>query len=247
MGECLVKFYQNPQGPRLLINEFIGYSLADALSVAHPPGGLAQIDAALLPHGGKLELPETPSFDPSTFEAGLHFYSQYLSPVDRVTPDDLRNFNAPNMDTFAGVVVLDLLLGNYDRSPGNMNVLLHREGSAQRLKVIDFGHAFGGGEIWGIGNLRDTDLPTLSKPLPYADVLEPYLTALSRPEQSFASLIERLVTIKRDDLNAIITAIPNDWYMTQEERDALLNYLSRRVQALPDYLAERLKKDVWWQ
>ena len=242
-----MKFYQNPQGPRLLVNEFIGYSIADTLSVAHPPGGLVEIDAALLPNGGRLELPETPHFDSSTFEAGLHFYSQYLSPADRVTPDDLRNFNTRNMDTFTGAVILDLLLGNYDRSPGNTNLLLHREGNAQRLKVIDFGHAFGGGEIWGIGNLRDVDLPDLSQPLPYADVLESYFTALSKPEQSFAPLMERLVTIEEDDLNAIIMAVPNAWRVTEEERTALLNYLSQRVQALPDYLTERLKKDVWWQ
>ena len=245
VGQCLVKFFQNPQGPRLLVNEFIGYSLADALGVAHPPAGVVEVEAALLPHNGRLELPETQHLAACTFEAGLHFYSQYLSPVDRVAPDDFRRLSTQNAGLFAGAVLLDFILNNWDRSPGNMNLILYRQGNTQQLRVIDFGHAFGGGELWEIGNLSDASLPPLAEPLPYAGVLEPYLSTLT--ERDFAPFLERLSALDEEALKEILTALPNEWSITDRERPALLNYLSRRARALPDYLRERLKKDVWWQ
>jgi hypothetical protein len=230
-----------------VVNEFIGYSLASSLGVAHPPGGVVEIETALLPHDGRLELPETPRFYACTFEAGLHFYSQYLDPVDRLIPDDLRGLSTQNASTFAGALLLDLLLNNWDRGPDNMNLLLHREANAQRLKVIDFGHAFGGGEVWDIGNLYDPSLPPLSEPLPHAEVLGAYLETIRNPERDFAPFLERLANLDEARLNVILEAIPNEWQATAAERTALLNYFSQRVQALPEYLYERLKKDVWWQ
>lgn len=248
IGHALVKFVQSPQGPRLVVNELIGYSLAAALGIDCPQGGVVAIDATLLPHGGKLELPETERFEACTFEAGLHFYSQYLdSATDRLVPADLRGLNMRNGGDFAGAVVLDLLLNNWDRGPANMNLLLHREGNMQHLKVIDFGHAFGGGGVWSIGNLSDPGLPPLTEPLPYAEALREYLTTIRNPERDFAPFVERLSQLDDTMLDGILTAIPNDWQLTASERSALLDYLSQRVRAIPDYLRERLKREVWWQ
>lgn len=245
-GLCLVKFFQSPQGLRVLINEFIGYSLASVLEVSCPPCGLVHIDADLFPPEGKLELPENDRHYACTFEAGLHFYSKYLATgVDKLVPNDLRTLHLQNASDFAGAVLLDLLLNNWDRKPGNMNVLLHRERGVQKLKVIDFGNAIGGGG-WGIGSFQDTNLPPLIEPLPYPSDIEGYLRAVN-PDRDFEPFLERLERLDETTLGAIIEAVPNEWQLTVEERTALLNYLSQRVQALPEYLRERRQKDVWWQ
>jgi hypothetical protein len=244
VGECLVKFQQNPQGPRLLVNEFIGYSLAEVLGVAHPEIGLVQVDAALLPDGGKLKVYNEDA-EVFMFEAGLHFYSRLLSPVDRPSPSDLEGLATQNANALAGVVVLDLLLNHWDRKLGNPNLILHREQNMQRLKVVDFGFAFGNAD-WFLGNLIDATLPPLSARLPYSADISSYLKAI-KPERDFKPFLERLETLDNERLNAIVTSVPAAWQTTAEERAALLNYLSERVRAIPEYLRQRREKDVWWQ
>ncbi len=246
IGHCLVKFRQSPQGPKLVINEFVGFSLATLLGIPHPRVGVVNIGATLLPDNGRLELPETVRFDLCAFEPGLHIYSQFLDgSTDRFAPSDLRSIS-DNGSIFAGVVLLDILLSHWDRSPGNMNLLLHRA-SQQRLYLIDLGHSFGGGELWGVGDIEDSSLLPVSDPLPYADDLEAYCRLVSNPARSFEPYLARLARIDERGIMAIIGAVPNEWQLTAAEAEMLVKYLSDRVAALPDYMAERLERNEWWR
>lgn len=246
VGHCLVKFSQSPQGPKLVVNEFIGFSLASLLGIPHPRVGVVNIEAALLPDAGRLELPETRDFDPCTFEPGLHVYSQFLDgSTDRLAPTDLRGVS-DNGSIFAGVVLLDILLSHWDRGPGNMNLLLHRAGQ-QRLHLIDLGHSFGGGELWSLGDIGDSNLFPASKPLPYANGLEAYFRAISNPVRSLEPYLTQLASIDTGTISAIVEAVPNEWQLTALEAEVLVNYLSDRVAALPNYMNTRLERTEWWR
>jgi hypothetical protein len=156
IGVCVVKFLQNPQGLRALTNEFIGFKIASLLDIDHPETGILDVGAEVLPDGGVLKVHDED--DTYIFKPGLHFYSRWLEPADQVIATDLSSFGmADNPEILAGVVLLDLLLNNWDRKPLNLNLLLHRQGR-HRLKLIDLSMAFGNAN-WTLGNLKDTDLP----------------------------------------------------------------------------------------
>ena len=244
VGQCAVKFLQNPQGPRVLTNELVSFGLATALGIEHPRVGVVEISAAVLSGDGVLNTVDRWG-DSCTLEPGLHFYSQWLEPVDRVEADDLKGLAIKNAAMMAGVVVLDLLVNNWDRKRGNMNLLLHREAEGQHLKLIDMGMAFGG-SLWTVGNLMDSSLPPVAEPLRYAGELGDILANVN-VQEDFQPYLQKLRKLTEAKLGAIIQTVPDAWLVTEEEREALLNYLFQRVQALPDYLSSRLGKDVWWQ
>ena len=247
MGQSLVKFRQSPQGPKLVTNEFVGYSVAGLLGLPVPDAGITHVDSTLLPNDGTLILPETDRHDSCVFRPGQHFYSRFVEPSDRVSLGDLEGLRTKNVGDFAGVILLDLLLEHWDRHPSNLNLLLHRGKDGNQIVVIDFGHSFGGGELWEVGNLSGLNLPEISDALPYSDVLEPYLSSITNPQRAFDPFLERLSDVQKEDFAEILDDVPNEWELTEAERLALLDLLATRARQLPQYLEERFKKDVWWQ
>ncbi|MEX2540572.1 MAG: hypothetical protein WD314_02155 [Trueperaceae bacterium] len=244
IGKCAVKFQQNPQGERALTNELVGFGVAGALGIEHPRVGLVEVGADVLPHDGGLFVQDDDGRQ-IRFQPGMHFYSQWLEPVNRVGPEDLLGMTVQNPHMFAGVVVLDTLLDNWDRKPANLNLLLHRERDRQYLKLIDLGMAFGG-SLWTIGNFRDPSLLPLTVPLRYADVLPQYLSAI-RVEQDFERYLPKLSNVTHEAVRALLDLVPDAWQITEEERSSLLRFIIQRVEALPRYFEQRLQKEVWWQ
>ena len=243
VGQCVIKFLQNAQGPRVPVNEIVGLSLASELGIDHPRVGLVEVDEAALPNDGVLIITDEEG-DSWTYKPGLHFYSKWLEPADRVEPDDFKGMTLQNAPMLAGVVLLDLLIDNWDRTRGNMNLLLHRESGRQHLKLIDLSVAFGSA-VWELGNLRAVDLPPPSERLPYSGELDDVLATI-KVEKDFEPFLRRLNELSEARLRAIVSSVPGEWQVTDAEREALLNYLSQRVRALPDYLAKRLQKDTRW-
>lgn len=116
------------KGPKVLANELIGFQIADPLGLEHPEVGVIDVDEIAL---GGPELWVT--FADGTlwhepFRPGLAFYSRWLSNANQVSHEDVGRFmGLQNPKLLAGAVVLDLLLNNWDRSPSNLNLLLHRD------------------------------------------------------------------------------------------------------------------------
>jgi hypothetical protein len=249
-GICLVKFLENPQGPRALPNELIGFRIADHLGLEHPEVGVVKVDADTLPDSGQLLASNRDIYGNAkfTFGPGLAFYSRWLDPKDEVFASDVRGIGvAVNPKMLAGVVVLDLLLGNTDRKPKNTNLILHRESTRQHLKLIDLGMAFGNAN-WEIGNLRDTDLPPLTAPLPYSIPPVDLLDTVN-PVTDFAPYLAKLQSLNCPKLEAIMSTVPSEWGITAQHRAALVDYVYTKAQQLPTYLATRAatRTKKWWQ
>jgi hypothetical protein len=244
VGLAAVKFLQNPQGPRVLANELIGFGLASLLGLEHPNVGIVEIETKILSGGSLLVNVEGEQY---LFEPGLHFYSQWLSDVDILNPLDLEKIGvSQNPDMLSGVVLLDLLLDNWDRKPTNINLLLTRERGRQRLKLIDLGLAFGG-PLWTLGNLQPHPqfgyFPPLNEPLRYKNLS---LLLKTIKKEDFTPYLSRLEYVTRASLETIIKGIPDAWEITSEERLGLLNCIMERAKGLPNYLAKRLEKEAWW-
>jgi hypothetical protein len=240
IGKCLIKFQQNPQGDRVLINEWIGMRLAQLLGIDCPAFGIAQVDEFAIPKDGLSVSSSLYPDDRFVFQAGLHFYSKFLEPItDLHFAQDASMLGiAANPQVIAGIVLLDLWLGNKDRSPRNPNLILHREGNRQKVKLIDMSSAFGSA-IWTIGSLINPMLPPPEAPLPYAYMPERLLETV-QPLTDFAPYLAKLTALRQTDLEPILQEIPPEWHLTSAESAALLNYLEIKRLALPEYLAIRL-------
>ncbi len=120
------------KGPKVLANELIGFQIAALLGLEHLEVGVIDVDEIAL---GGPELWVT--FADGTlwdepFRPGLAFYSRWLSNANQVSHEDVGRFmGLQNPKLLAGAVVLDLLLNNWDRSPSNLNLLLHRDRERQ--------------------------------------------------------------------------------------------------------------------
>lgn len=248
LGMCAVKFAGSRHGPRALCNELIGFGVADVLDIEHPAVGVVEVEGFLLPKNGLVLRDDWG--DSYTLEAGLHFYSQWLEPSDRVTASELEGVSTVrNASMLAGIVLLDMLIGNWDRSPQNPNLLIHRAGGRNRLTLIDLGFAFGG-YAWQEGNLKPYSgfemgyFPKLRHLLPYDGI--DALLATVNPVRDFSDYVGKLKLLTRDVLEGIIERVPPEWGLSLAERSALVDYLEQKAQLLPEYLEARLKKEQWW-
>lgn len=240
VGPCVVKFLQNPQGPKAIVNELVGFGVARHLGLEYPQIGIVEVNASALPDNGTLTI----SFDdePYTYKPGLHFYSKLLSSAADLTVFNFDSMALQNPNMLAGIVVLDLLLGNFDRKPNNSNLLLHREDRLS-IKLIDLSMAFGS-MIWEANDLRNPLLPPVDQRIPYAGDISMLLKHIRRDD--FDPYLARLDSLNTTVLESIVNQIPQSWGTNGAERDALLEYLKQRVDALPSYIQERLKRESWW-
>ena len=105
----VVKFQNNPQHPRILVNEMLGTRLAARLGLPTTPVAVIQVEEELIRHTPELsiELPRTRT----PCRPGLQFGSRYPGDPHRVTmldflPDDLLT-SVDNLHDFAGMLAFD--------------------------------------------------------------------------------------------------------------------------------------------
>lgn len=245
VGACVLKHQNSPQGTRLLTNEAIGHALCDLFGLDHPTCGIAHVSPTVLPPSGKYELAETDVLPGCVVEPGSHFYSKLLQPAGDLVADELTDLRVANADNFAGAIVLDLVLGNKDRSGGNPNVLVHRAAGHHRIAVIDWGMAFGSSS-WSLGNLVDASFPPVDKRL-YSGDFSPFLSALRNPGEEFRPWLDKAENIERREVEGAIAKIPNEWEVTAAERRALVEYIAHKLSHVGAYIDSRLSKDKWWE
>jgi hypothetical protein len=250
VGQCIVKFFENPQGSRALVNEIIGFGLADILGLEHPPVGVVEITTESLGPSDTLEFVNHDIYkgERFVFKAGLGFYAKWLDPKDEVFAVDLKSISgAVNPQMLAGVVVLDLLINNRDRKPKNTNLILHRESGRQHLKLIDLGMAFGSAN-WELGNLKDPSLPPLNEPLPYASPPIGLLDAV-KSGTDFEPFLAKLDDIDRAAMIKVLGQVPTSWGLSELHQTCLVDYILERASTLPKYLEARISSRTkrWWQ
>jgi hypothetical protein len=140
----VVKFINNPQHRRILINEWIGSALLRHLNISTPSASLIDVDQYFLDNnpGAYMEFTKERRL-PSL---GSHFASRYPADSSRMAvydflPDPLLN-QVDNLRDFLGVLVLDKWTSNADAR----QALFVRLPSDNRFSVqmLDQGFIFGG-------------------------------------------------------------------------------------------------------
>src|ERR1035438_9654976 len=113
----VVKFRNNPQHRRVLVNELLSSVLLGYLKIAAPRTALIHLTAEFLDASPDLHLTLGANWVP--VEPGWHFGSQYPGDPARVAvydflPDVLLT-QVMNMEDFRAVLVFDKWVGNADR------------------------------------------------------------------------------------------------------------------------------------
>jgi HipA-like protein len=219
-GYYVVKFQNNPQHRRILVNELLGTKLAARLGLPTVPVEIVEVSEELIRLTPDLAVELPRSRTPC--RAGLQFGSRYPGDPRRMTlhdflPDEqLREVE--NLHDFAGMLVFDKWTCNTN---GRQTVFflegkdVSGQGAAHyQTRMIDQGFCFNAGE-W---NFPDAPLRGL-----YArNRVYEAVTGM----ESFAPWIERVEKQMTERvLDELIRPIPPEWY--EDDYDALLRLLEQ--------------------
>ena len=235
-GEYVAKVRNNPEGPRVLVNEWLGSSLARLLGILTPNFAIIDVPSQL-----KIELRpglvalSGPAFG-SQFEQGQTWGGK--SSVAAVA----------NPEIFSQLVVLDTWLLNVDRysvSDGHIrknpqNLWLSEEGAPPGkflLKAIDHGHCFRG-TTWRATDLNKIDW--VKDPNIFG--MFPEFAELLKLDQVRATL-ERAAGMTRKEGDDILKEVPESWSLSPTDAQSLVEFLLDRAR----YLRTTLPGSIWPQ
>ena len=244
----VVKFQNNPQHRRILVNELLGTKLAARLGLPTTPVAIVEVSEELirLTHELVMEMPR----HRIPCEPGLQFASRYpgdprrLALHDFLPDEQLRQ--VANLHDFAGMLVFDKWTCNTNgrqtlffqealrgAPPARDSVTGETTGMPYSTLMIDQGFCFNAGE-W---NFPDAPLRGL-----YArNRVYDGVTGM----ESFAPWLERLEKqMTERGLDEITRQIPPGWY--EDDYDALLRLseqLLRRRSRVPEFILDAKKSN----
>lgn len=233
----VVKFRNNPQHRRVLINEAISSVLLHYLQISSPEIAIVSVSGQFLA--------ENPDFSMQlgtrrvAAESGWHFGSRYPGNPDQIAvydfiPDALLR-DVVNLREFLGMLAFDKWVGNAD---GRQAVFFRSrisEWTAARTEtrpgflgwMIDHGFAFNGPH-W---DFPDSPLQGLyHRPLVYETV---------RSIDAFEPWLERILHFPAEVMDEAYRQVPLQWIEGEEDPlEALLETMMRRRRTVPDLIAD---------
>ena len=215
----VVKFLNNPQHPRFLINELLCAQLARRLGLPVPPPTLVEVSPELIQHSQSLFMERGWKREPCA--SGLHFASRYPGPpqetlVADFLPDKfLRRVRNP--EAFLGALVFDKWTCNCDGRQMVFYRHVKGRGSAYNVLMIDHGFCFNGGE-W---KFPDSPIRSVYQRRVVYDSV--------RGLESFEPFLSSVEELEETELQEFAANIPEEWYEgKRNDLDCLIENLFRR-------------------
>ena len=233
----VVKFRNNPQHLRILVNELVSATLLHYLQIATPEIAIVNIDQSFLTDNPEVHMQSgSRSID---VEPGWHFGSRYPGNPDTTAvydfmPDALLP-KVTNLTDFRAALVFDKWVANMDgRQCIFFRAMVRREGSSVRrpgfvARMIDNGLAFNGWH-WDFPESAVQGLyfrkQVYGQPCSLED-FEPWLT--------------RVVNVPEEIMDQAWKRIPSQWIEGDEENlEQLLERLYRRRRCVPELIRASL-------
>jgi hypothetical protein len=227
-GLYVVKWQQNPQSPRILINEVIGSELLRRLRIASPDWAMVHVDEDFVGANPAARICLKNGSVP--VGTGWHFGSRVpVNPEKNCIFDFLPGGLLPkitNLKDFFRVFVFDLWTDNND---GRQAIFYAAPGRRLTAQMIDNGFSFGfNGTDW---LMRDQPL-NKTYPLRAGQYLSP------DADVQFEAAIADIQAMDASDFEAIRQVVPDDWIGNDRARVVrLFDELRRRARRLPDLLS----------
>lgn len=207
----VVKFRGNPQGTRILANEYVTCQIAELLEAPCPPGRIMTVQAEFIGrvpirYGGALAR-EGPQFA-SEFQCDDRG-ATFQAPV----PSILKQL--VNREKIAAKVILDNLVANEDAKIEH--VIHHPVKGGQRFWEVDFGHTLGITRGW----------KGLVPPKPEAPLTAPCLAECIFDLAEFEPVLKLLDDRVTDGvLDEILSEVPlAEWEVGAEEPSSLKGFI----------------------
>lgn len=224
----IVKFRNNPQHRRILINELVTSTLLDYLGIPAAPTAVIQLDDLFLAAHPHIQLTAgRQTYPPNT---GWHFASRFPGHPDRTVvydylPDALLQ-RLPSFDPFLGILAVDKWIGNADsRQAIFVPPPADDPAATMQVLMIDHGFAFNGPH-WQLGDMPAQGL--YFRPTVYRDV---------RALADFDPWLSRIAAMSDDVLDDALRRIPQEWFENDEEElHALLAKLHLRRHRVGDFI-----------
>jgi hypothetical protein len=232
----VVKFRNNPQHRRILVNELLSAVFLGYLKIAVPKTALIHVTAEFLAANSGLRL--NLGTRRVEIEPGWHFGSQYPGDPDRIAvydylPDALLP-QVANLDDFRAILVFDKWVGNADgRQSIFHRALVHRSEDRRPgaragfvALMIDHGFAFNGPH-WDFPESAVQGV--YHRKLVYDSV---------RSLEDFRPWLDQVVHFPEEVIDQAWKGIPPDWIEGEEEElGQLLERLLARRERLPELIA----------
>jgi len=215
----VVKLQNNCMGTKVLVNEYVACWFGLRMELCFPPGDFIEIDEQVLKKKRRLKA--------AGVNRGPHFASQYIHSNRYVAKPDLQK--AVNKRAMAGVMLFDHMFHNVDRTKNRKNLLVCREDSANVLYAIDNSHLFVRGR-WNAQSLEKlADRMIVNRRRAYGWLLKHFLIP-----NDFAFYASKVRDIGHKELTQLVQSIPQEWLPEDQERAALLGYMTTRCNMIDD-------------
>jgi hypothetical protein len=226
----VVKFQNNPQHLRILVNEWLASSLLAHLQISTPQIALVNISSEFLARNPDVHM-ETHTRRLAV-EPGQHFGSRYPgNPSEAMVYDfvpDVLLENVVNRREFLGALVLDKWTGNVDARQAIFSRARHGP-KGFSVSMIDQGFAFGGPD-W---KFRDSS--------PQGLYFRPNVYRNVRSWNDFQPWLDQVVHFPEEVLDKVRRQIPPEWILGDEAAlEALLEKLMSRCKRVPDLVANSI-------
>jgi hypothetical protein len=237
--QYVVKFKENPEGARVLANEYVCAKIAEVLELPLSSPSFINIDDIFIDDFG-VEVNAHVGNDIST---GIHFGTKKVKKTFPITNSRMLQ-SAQNVDIIPEIILFDHIIGNSDRDWNGGNLIF--DASSMNIVVIDHTHAFELGALWNaqelnrrIGNpidTYDTSGFVYKKLIPFVKGHNPFFTIVSK--------LPRLTQARLGD---IISNIPDEWEICQDDKDSLQEYLCDRLNRVNELLDSLSKVLPYWK
>lgn len=213
----IAKFPGNPDGTRVLINEYVCAELAKLLGLPIPNYRLIKEDNI---SKFKNNLTDVKLIN------GTIFCSEWLDKAAKF-PGYFILTKVSNKFDAIKILVFDVIIGNNDRNEGNL--LINFKNNS--LVMIDHSHVFIKESLWDEMNLKEL----IGKPIDLSKMNKVTFENLKLclNDRNYIKFIPKYIQcIKRIDSNKIdkiLNGIPNDWDISIAEKKVLKEFILDRI------------------
>lgn len=228
-GHYIVKSANNIHGPRVLVNEFVCYKLAKLLDLPIPDAALIHINEGIINSSNELkELGVKP---------GIHFGSSFIQRANANLQPPLIKL-AQNKNDIPTIILFDQIIYNDDRTKNKGNLMFDLK--KKIIIIIDHSHVFKLGAIWDSHQLKliNSEAPQLINDFHGHNykVLLDYVNG----NNPFHRIVSKLNELTRKDIEWCCDGIPESWLLSDEDREALIEFIWYRI-GIIDGILELIK------